>query len=284
MNTDNTNAGLPVNTECIRQSTIDNLKDLKYKSYCDDRIILINDMYENVVDKIDDQSIDFILTDPPYNVSGKTKLFRDYRSGKNGNISFDFGEWDYNFDIYPFLIQAKKKLREDGGIIVWTSEQLFGLYREWFQEEMCPKQALVWAKTNPLPQFRKCGYRQTTELAVWATKNKVGKDNPNFIFGEQSEMKNVFHHPIVGGKERTKHPTQKPLKIFKQLVRTHCRKKGVVLDLFLGSGTTAVACIEENRCCIGVEMNPEFFDIACKRVEIVCKRIGEESKQLSFLL
>jgi len=83
-----------------------------------------------VMKQIPDNSIDLIFTDPPYNISKKNKIFRDYRSGKNGNISMDFGEWDYNFQIEPFLIESKRVLRDDGSIIVWTSEQLFGRYRK----------------------------------------------------------------------------------------------------------------------------------------------------------
>ena len=181
----------------------------------------------------------------------------------------DFGEWDYNFKIEPFLEEGKRVLRDDGSIIVWTSEQLYGEYRKWFAKNMYPKQLLIWVKTNPLPQFRLVGYRQATELMFWALKKKNTKNNKNFLFQSQKEMTNVFYAPIVGGKERTKHPTQKPLSITKEIIKRHCRKNGIVLDPFMGSGTVAVACKELDRNYIGIELNPDYVKIAEERLKAV---------------
>jgi len=210
-----------------------------------------------------------LFSDPPYNISQKNKIFRDYRNGKNGDIKMDFGEWDYNFKIEPFLEEGKRVLRDDGSIIVWTSEQLYGEYRKWFAKNMYPKQLLIWVKTNPLPQFRLVGYRQATELMFWALKKKNTKNNKNFLFQSQKEMTNVFYAPIVGGKERTKHPTQKPLSITKEIIKRHCRKNGIVLDPFMGSGTVAVACKELDRNYIGIELNPDYVKIAEERLKAV---------------
>ena len=228
--------------------------------------ILLGDCLE-ILKKIPDNSIDLIFTDPPYNISKKDKIFRDYRSGKNGDISMDFGTWDYNFDPIPFLEESKRVLNDYGSIIVWTSEQLFGVYRDWFAKNMCPKQLLVWIKTNPLPQFRLIGYRQATELMFWATKNKNTKKNPNFLFLKQEEMTNVFYAPIVGGKERTAHPTQKPLSISMEIIRRHCREGGIVLDPFIGSGTIAVAAKRLHRHFIGIEIDPKYVEIANRRLK-----------------
>ena len=221
--------------------------------------------------KIPDGSIDLVFTDPPYNISQKNKIFRDYRNGKNGDINMDFGEWDYGFQIEPFLEESKRVLRDDGSIIVWTSEQLFSDYRRWFAENMYPKQMLVWIKLNPLPQFRLVGYRQATELMFWALKNKNTKNNPNFLFQSQKEMTNVFYAPIVGGKERLKHPNQKPLSITKEIIKRHCREGGIVLDPFLGSGTTAVAALSLGRNFIGIEKNLEYCKMAEERIRALDK-------------
>lgn len=219
-----------------------------------------------ILKQIPDSSIDLILTDPPYNISGNTRLHRMSSTGKAMDIDMDFGEWDYNFDPVPFLEESKRVLNDYGSIIVWTSEQLYGTYRNWCEENMYPKQLLVWVKQNPVPQFRKVGYRQATELAFWASKGKLGKDNPNFIFQTQQEMTNVFLAPVVAGDERTEHPTQKPLSIFTQLVNTHCRKGGIVLDPFMGSGTTGVAAISAEREFIGIELDEKYFEIAKARI------------------
>jgi len=255
---------------------INKLKEIllnsKYYYYHSNYTILLTGDCIEVMKIIPKESIDLVFTDPPYNISQKNKIFRDYRSGKNGDIVMDFGEWDYNFNPYPFLEVCKKLLNDYGSIIVWTSEQLFGKYREWFKNNMYPKQLLIWVKTNPLPQFRLVGYRQATELLFWALKNKNTKDNPNFIFLKQKEMTNVFYAPIVGGKERVKHPTQKPLSITKEIIKRHCRKEGIVLDPFIGSGTTAVACEKLGRYCIGIEIDKKYCEMAKKRIETETKQ------------
>ena len=87
-----------------------------------------------VMKEIPDESIDLVLTDPPYNISHKGKIFRDYRSGKNGDINMDFGEWDYNFNITPFLEETKRILKKYGQWIVFCAEQQIGIYRKWLEE------------------------------------------------------------------------------------------------------------------------------------------------------
>lgn len=219
----------------------------------------------DILKTIPDNSIDLVLTDPPYNISSKRKLFRSNSTLEP--ISYDFGEWDYNFDPIPFLNEVKRVLNEYGNLVVWTSEQLFPTYRNWCGENLHPKQLLVWVKENPVPQFSMLGYRQATEIAFWASKGKITKDNPNFIFQTQSEMTNVFYAPVVSGRERVDHPTQKPLSIFTQLVNTHCKKGGMVLDPFMGSGTTGVACVDTGRNFIGIELSEKYFNIAKQRID-----------------
>jgi DNA modification methylase len=87
-------------------------------------------------------------------------------------------------------------------------------------------------------------------------------------------MKNVFEFPILGGIERLRdddnqalHPTQKPLELIKKLVKVHSNPNDLVLDCFLGSGTTAIACKQLNRRFIGIEISKEYCDIANKRLE-----------------
>jgi len=237
--------------------------------YQENGITIYNGDDLEVMKQFEDKSFDLVFTDPPYNVSQKNKIFRDYRNGKKADINMDFGEWDYNFNPVPFLQESKRLLGENGSVVVWTSEQMYGEYRRWFAEHMYPKQLLVWVKTNPLPQFRLVGYRQATELLFWALKNKNTKDNPNFRFQTQSEMTNVFYAPIVGGKERTEHPTQKPLSITEKIIEIHCKEDGLILDPFMGSGTTLVAAKKLNRRAIGIELNKDYCDLAVRRVKEV---------------
>jgi len=218
---------------------------------------------------IPDKSVDLVLTDPPYNISQKNKIFRDYRSGKRADISFDYGEWDYGFDIIPILNETKRILKDYGQWIIFCAEQQIGMYRKWLGDNGHFKQIIIWEKLNPLPQFRKCGYRQSTEIIMWAYNNKPTKKEQHFNFLLQEEMKNIYRYPICGGNERTSHPTQKPLKLIKKLLEIHSNQNDIVADLFLGSGTTAVACKELGRRYIGIEISPEYCEIARNRVNSV---------------
>ncbi|HRT03225.1 MAG TPA: DNA methyltransferase [Candidatus Diapherotrites archaeon] len=196
--------------------------------------------------------------------SVKNKTWISY---KNGIFCITGNSWDYNFDIEPFLIETKRILKPFGQWLIFSSEQLFGKYREWFQKNGHFKQLIIWEITNPIPQFRKCGYRQATQLILWAYKNKPSKKEQHFNFLTQKEMRNIFKYPLCGGNERTKHPTQKPLILIEQLLKIHSREGDVVLDPFLGSGTTAVACIRLKRNFIGIELSEEYYKIAEERIK-----------------
>ena len=228
---------------------------------------IINGDCIEVMKDIEDESIDLVFTDPPYNVSGKNKNIPIYKKGKPTMVNRDYGEWDYLFDPIPFLEQAKRVLKDNGSIIVYTSEQLLGEYRDWFELHMHPKQLLIWIKPNAIPQLMEVGYRQTTELLFWALKNKNTKANPNFIFSEQTEMTNVIYSPTAMGNERTAHPTQKPLSVTKKIIATHCQIGGIVLDPFAGSGTTGVAAMQLNRNFIMIEQEKQYYEIAKRRLE-----------------
>ena len=74
----------------------------------------------------------------------------------------------------------------------------------------------------------------------------------------------VLRYPCGSGKV---HPTQKPINLFRELVLASTKEGDVILDPFIGSGTTAVAAIKENRHFIGMELNKEYYDIACERIK-----------------
>lgn len=225
--------------------------------------------------QLEDKSVDLIFTDPPYNVSHKNKIYRDYRSGQRADLVYDYGEWDYGYNPIPFLNLAKTKLVDGGSIIIWTSEQLYGTYRQWAEDdtEMLPKQMLIWEKTNPVPNFRKVSRRQATELMIWISKGPISKSNPNFIFTTQEASKNIMKAPICGGKERIKrpdtgksHPNQKPLRICRAIIAMHCRPDGVVVDPYCGVGSIAIAAQLEGRHFIANDLDPVYLEMAKQRV------------------
>jgi len=222
-----------------------------------------------------DKSVDLIFTDPPYNVSHKNKIYRDYRSGQRADLNYDYGEWDYTYDPIPFLELAKTKLVHGGSFIIWTSEQLYGVYRNWAEqdEEMLPKQQLIWLKSNPVPNFRKVSHRQGSELMIWIANCSISAKNPNFIFTTQTDSLNWKFAPICGGKERLKrpdtgksHPNQKPLSICEWVISMHCKPGGIIVDPYCGVGSIPVAAQRLGRNFIANDFDPVYIEMARSRI------------------
>ena len=214
--------------------------------------------------QLENNSVDLILTDPPYNISNP-----DYLTKRGKDIvKADFGEWDYNFNPKKYMKEFYRVLKDGGSFYTFTSDELF---REWTRllDKFKFKRMkwMAWKKTNPVPSFRKVTYLTSGELIIFAIKPT---DKHTFNFKTQKEMHNIIKAPICqtnGIKEyRTKHPTQKPIKIIKHLIEVSSNKGDLVLDCFMGSGTTAVAAKQLGRNYIGFEINPEYVKIANKRL------------------
>jgi modification methylase len=229
----------------------------------------------DLLKQLPDKSVDLLFSDPPYNISHKSKIYRDYRSGTRADLHFDYGEWDYTFDPIPFLNEAKRTLVDGGSFVIFTSEQLYGTYRDWAEQdaEMQCKQMIIWEKLNPLPNFRKVSYRQATELMIWISKGKISKTNPNFIFTTQEGTKNIKRAAICGGKERLKrpdtgksHPNQKPLSLCRSIIATHCRVDGLIVDPFCGVGSIPVAAKQLGRHFIGNDLDAVYAEMSRTRL------------------
>ncbi|WP_039275901.1 site-specific DNA-methyltransferase [Mycoplasma mycoides] len=80
-------------------------------------------------------------------------------------------------------------------------------------------------------------------------------------------MRSIFQTSVVSGNEKTIHPTQKSLKLLEELLKIHTNENEIILDPFMGSGTTGVACKSLNRKFIGIEFDKTYFEIAKKRLE-----------------
>ena len=227
-----------------------------------------------VIKGIDDKSIDLVLTDPPYNIS-KLNDNRD-RSKLNSPImrrkkalNYDFGDWD-NKDREGFLLFTKDWLKEccrvlkiDGTIISFFNKEDIS-FLNWTSKEygVRTRTIFTWHKTNPVPSFRKVNYLSACEFAWIGSKGKF----KTFNFKQQKEMHNFYETPNKSSYGVTDHPTEKPLTVMKHFKQIHSDKNDIVLDPFLGSGTTAVACKKLKRRYIGIEEKLVYIEIARKRI------------------
>ena len=216
---------------------------------------------------IPDNFVDLIVTDPPYNVSQKNNI-----NHGSLNVVKNFGDWDFGFDPLPVLKELKRVLKPNGQIYVFCSTKQIPLYIKQFENNWFMRNLLVWSKTNPAPRLSKTNFVFANEYIIYAINEKGKPSDSTFNFNRHSEMKNIFITPSLQSKERLKennkafHPTQKPLSILKKLIEISSNKGDVVLDCFMGVGSTAVACKELGRFFLGCELDKNYVREIKKRL------------------
>lgn len=238
--------------------------------YNKENIELHNGDCFNVIDELikKNVTIDHIITDPPYNIS-KTNNFNTLSSPRKG---IDFGEWDNDFDLFSWIPKFAKILNKNGSIIVFCSYRYISfIIRKMESSDFDVKDVIVWKKSNPMPRNINRRYVQDMEFAIWAVKKKS-----NWVFNKNSKlpyMRSLFETPTVLGNERTAHPTQKSLTLMEELIRIHTNENHIIIDPFMGSGTTGIACLKNNRKFIGIELEKQYYDIAIKRLKTIQTRM-----------
>jgi site-specific DNA-methyltransferase (adenine-specific)/modification methylase len=158
-------------------------------------------------------------------------------------------------------------LKPTGNLFAFTSYNTIGKWHEVFDPVFDTFQFIVWHKTNPPPKLYRAGFLNSCELIV-AAWNKGHTWN----FTKQKEMHNFIEAPICMGNERLRdpvHPTQKPLRVLRRLVALATNPGDLVLDPFMGVGSTGVAALEAGRRFTGFEADEGYFRAAEKRLAAV---------------
>jgi site-specific DNA-methyltransferase (adenine-specific) len=259
--------------------------------------------------RIEDNSAHLVLTDPPYIISRESGMdthynkvkkneennilyvktqeeWNNYKSensivddtkkdnymkygtiyGKKYCVKTDYGEWDSKFTMNvldEFIGEYYKKLKQGGTIIIFFDIWKITLLKELMEKHNFKQIRFIeWIKTNPQPLNSKTNYlTNCREIALLGVKG--GK--PTF---HSKYDKGIYEFPLQGGKNRF-HPTQKSLLLFEALIKKHSNENDIVIDTFLGAGTTAFACKNTNRQFKGCEIDKEYFD---KAMEIISKK------------
>lgn len=246
---------------------------------------------------IDDGTVDLILTDPPYIISHDTGMnslrnaidhgvdlsktedewsvyaasnsaalttpnakenYMKYGTiyGKKYSVQTNYGRWDEEFtmDILDqFINSYYKKLRDGGTCIIF-----FDIWKLSYLKELLEKNKfkqirfIEWVKTNPQPINSHVNYlTNAREIAILGVKKSKPTFNSEYDSG-------IYRYPIQGGKNRI-HPTQKNLKLFEEIIKKHSNEGELVLDTFLGGGTTAFAAKNTLRRFIGSELEEKYY-------------------------
>lgn len=235
---------------------VDKIKDYK----------LFNaDCFKKLKD-IPDNSINLILCDPPYNLANYStgNMNFDWRAEVNNDVA----EWDeVTLNPADLVDEFKRVIKPDGNIFIFTSYNLIGKYHEVFDPEFDTFQFMVWHKTNPIPNIRKSSFLNSCELIVC-----LWNKGHTWNFTKQNEMHNFIESPICMGAERLKnpkHPTQKPVRILEHIIKIASNENDVVLDMFMGVGSTGVASLNLNRRFIGIELDKDYYKASVERLKSI---------------
>ncbi len=253
----------------------------------------INSIYldncENVLEKlIDENSVSLVFADPPYNLSGNGLSLKGNKTG--GDWYMVNEDWDKMSDeqYYSFTVswikKCKRVLKENGSIYIsCTFHNISEIISALKANNFKINNVITWQKTNAMPSLTKRIFTHSTEFIIWAVKGK------NWIFnyeelkvinperqldGSLKQMRDVWAIPISQGVERIKgengralHPTQKPEELLRRIIIASSNEGDIVLDPFLGSGTTVVVAKKLKRNFIGIEKNEIYFRAAEKRLD-----------------
>ena len=214
--------------------------------------LICGDAFE-VLKTIPNNSIDLILTDPPYNLVNESNFTNMDRTGS------DFGSWDVDFSQVGWLPDAERVLKKNGSLLIFnTFRNISPIIKIAEELKFVYKDPVRWIKTNPMPRNKERRYISDFETAFWFTK-KGGK----WTFNRQTDPyeRPEFQCGLTSGKNRI-HPTQKPLPLLEYLLKIHSNEGDVVLDPFMGSGSAGVASINLGREFIGIELDEEYFNKA----------------------
>ena len=183
--------------------------------------------------------------------------------GKKYCVKTDYGEWDSEFTmdvLEEFIGEYYKKLKNGGTMIIFFDLWKISLLKEVMEKYKFKQIRFIeWIKTNPQPLNSSLNYlTNCREIALLGVKGSKPTFNIKYDNG-------IYNYPLQGGKNRF-HPTQKSLSLFEELITKHSSENDVVLDTFLGGGTTAIASKNTKRKFKGCEISTEYFDKVMKLI------------------
>lgn len=220
--------------------------------------------------------VDLIFADPPYFLSNGGATCKGGRWA-----SVNKGDWDRLTSVEAmhafnrrWLGVCQSLLADHGSIVVsGTRHVIFSVGFAMQQLGFKLLNEITWEKPNPPPNLSCRYFTHSTETILWAARDAKSKHTFNYkeMRAENGgkQMKSVWRMPSPRKREKAhgKHPTQKPIALLDRIVRATTEAGGLVLDPFLGSGTTGMAARMNNRRFVGVELDPLYLELAVKRLD-----------------
>jgi site-specific DNA-methyltransferase (adenine-specific) len=219
--------------------------------------------------------VDLIFADPPYFLSNDGITCH---AGKM--VSVNKGEWDksrgpdanHEFNR-AWLAACQRVLKPHGSI--WVSGTAHIIHSVGFAMQQLGFKLLndiSWVKPNPPPNLSCRYFTHSTETLIWVAKNRKSRHTLNYRLMKElaggKQMKSVWQIPAPDREEKRfgKHPTQKPVALLERILLAASNEGDLVLDPFMGSGTTAVAALRLRRAAFGIELDITYVRLATKRI------------------
>lgn len=214
--------------------------------YTNDCWLLQGDCFE-LMKSIPDGSVDLILTDPPYGIN----FVSGYRKEKYSPIQMDNTlDW-----MEVFVDECYRVLKENTAIYIFCSWHNINIFKSAFEKKFKIKNIIVWEKNNTSMGDLRGSYAPKHEFVIFGHKGR--------------RVLNGFRYADIIRAKRTGnkyHPTQKPVDLLEIFVTESSNQSDIVLDCFMGSGSTGVACMNTGRKFIGIELDESYYEIAKRRI------------------
>ncbi len=236
-------------------------------------------------------SVHCVFADPPYNLQLRGELRRPDDSLVDGVDE----EWDrftdfaeYDAFTRAWLEECRRLLRKDGTIwVIGAYHNIFRIGAILQDLGFWVLNDIVWRKSNPMPNFRGRRFTNAHETMIWAARQRDSRYKFNYqamkALNDDVQMRSDWLIPLCTGPERLRnehglklHPTQKPEALLHRVLLASTAPDDIVLDPFLGTGTTAVVAKRLHRHFIGVERHPAYVEAALARLKAVdrASRLG----------
>ena len=238
-----------------------------------------------ILSELPEKSVNLIFADPPYNLQLKQELYRPNQTLVDGvDDAWDQFSSFENYDEFTrqWLSACRRVLADDGAIwVIGSYHNIFRVGKIMLDLGYWILNDVQWHKTNPMPNFRGVRFTNATETLIWAKKSEQQKQ---YTFNHQvmkqlndgKQMTSVWRIPLCTGTERIKdeygkkaHSAQKPEALLQRVILSSSNEGDLVLDPFLGSGTTCAVAKKLNRRSIGIEQEPRYVDIAENRLKSI---------------
>ena len=199
------------------------------------------------------ESVDLIVTDPPYLISYKT----NYRKDKSHKFGKEIANDNDPDVISEYIKECHRIMKDNTAMYMFCSFDKVDFFKQELEKYFKVKNMIVWVKNNHTAGDLKAQFGKKYELVFLVNKGRA-------LFSGK-RLTDVWEFDRVSGNSQL-HQNQKPLELIEQCITKHSNVGDVVFDGFMGSGTTAIACMNTNRNYVGFELDGEYWGISQERI------------------